>query len=85
MFDGIWAFLKDSANQAVLGWIGGGVVVVVGGFWAVVRFYASRGDDKAMQSVRAEGKSVAAGCSINNSPINIDTRGAIEKPRPAKR
>jgi hypothetical protein len=34
-----WSFLKAEENQKVLGWIGGGLVVVATGLWAVVTFY----------------------------------------------
>jgi hypothetical protein len=27
----LWAFLADPHNQAVLGWLGGGLVVLAGG------------------------------------------------------
>jgi hypothetical protein len=35
----IWAFLNDPANREVLGWIGGGLVVVCGGLWTVITFF----------------------------------------------
>lgn len=35
----IWAFLSDSTNRAVLSWLGGGLVMVCGGFWTVVTFF----------------------------------------------
>jgi hypothetical protein len=76
MFEAVWTFLKDPANQAVLTWIGGGIVVVAGGLWAVVKFFAKKedaGDTKPR--VKAEGGSVAAGGNIKNSPINIGAKG----------
>ena len=39
----IWAFLSDPQNRDVLGWLGGGLVVVAGGAWAVIKFFASSG------------------------------------------
>ncbi len=38
MHGAIWAFLRDPGNQAVLGWIGGGIVVVAGGVWGSSSF-----------------------------------------------
>jgi len=32
--DGLWGFLRDKSNQQVLGWLGGGLVVVATGLWA---------------------------------------------------
>jgi hypothetical protein len=31
-----WQFLRDKRNQQVLGWLGGGLVVVVTGLWVVI-------------------------------------------------
>ena len=39
MLSSIWDFLKDGSNQAVLSWIGGGIVVVAGGLWAAFKFF----------------------------------------------
>ena len=74
MLDGFWAFLKDPANQAVLGWICGGLAALAAGAWAVIRFFAGKGGDDPAPTVKAENKSVASGHDITNSPINIDTR-----------
>ena len=76
MLDGFWAFLKDPANRAVLGWIGAGVVTVVGGLWAVIRFYAKKREGGSTPGVRADGKGVAIGHDNINSPINIDTHSS---------
>src|ERR1700724_2346090 len=35
-------FVKDPHNRAALSWLGGGIVVVAGGIWAVVKFFAER-------------------------------------------
>lgn len=32
----VWTFLRKPSNRLVLGWLGGGVVIVVAGIWAVV-------------------------------------------------
>ena len=54
-------------------WIGGGLVVVVGGVWAVVKFFAKKESGAgAALSVRADRGGVAAGGSISNSPINTN-------------
>ena len=71
MFDTTWAFLTDPANREVLAWIGGGTVVVAGGIWAVIKFFAKRPDRR---SVIADRGSVAIGGDARSSPINVDTR-----------
>ena len=68
LLDGVWAFLKDPSNRDVLTWIGGGIVVVAGGVWEIVKFFAGRRDSGGSKpGVSAQNKSVA---SINNQ-INI--------------
>jgi hypothetical protein len=75
MLGAIWAFLRDPGNQAVLGWIGGGIVVVAGGVWGVVKFFAKGdGGGGVKPSVKAEGGSVAIGGDNKNSPINIGAK-----------
>jgi hypothetical protein len=72
MLDAFWSLLKDPANRDVLTWIGGGFVVVIGGVWAVVKYFA-KPDGGAGTSVRADRGGVAAGGSISNSPINTNS------------
>ena len=66
-------FLKD--NQAVLSWIGGGIVAVATGIWAVVKFIAKSDDRKSSKAgVNADRGSMAAG-----RDINIDARDDSER------
>jgi len=70
----LWSWLRDPANREVITWIGGGLVVVVGGVWAVVKFFAKKESGAgAALSVRADRGGVAAGGSISNSPINTNS------------
>jgi hypothetical protein len=39
MLASIWDFLQAESNRAVLGWVGGGVVAVAGGLWAIFKFF----------------------------------------------
>jgi hypothetical protein len=75
MLASIWAFLQDGSNQAVLGWIGGGIVVVVGGIWAVFKFVAAQTKTSPpAPTVSASNGGVAAGHDIRDT--KIDTRGS---------
>ena len=38
-----WSFLVDKSNREVLGWIGGGLVVVATGVWAVIVYVSPPG------------------------------------------
>jgi hypothetical protein len=80
MLSSVWDFVKDSNNQAVLSWLGGGVVAVVGGIWAVVKFRTKSGEEKPSRlSVSADRGSVAAGGNIVGSPVNTDARDSSKR------
>jgi hypothetical protein len=72
-------FLKD--NQAVLSWIGGGIVAVATGIWAVVKFIAKSGDQKPSKqpSVNADHGSIAAG-----RDISVNARGSYRRSKTPK-
>jgi hypothetical protein len=71
MLESAWAFLKDPANRQILEWIGGGIVVLAGGAWAVVKFFVKQDHGDKDGGVRAEHGSVAAGRDIAGSTITI--------------
>ena len=73
----IWAFLQDDSNRTVLGWIGGGFVVVVGGVWAGFKFFFSKQEPKTPSppTISATGGGVAAGRDIRNSKIGTRSGG----------
>jgi hypothetical protein len=77
MLASIWEFLKDGSNQAVLSWIGGGIVVIAAGIWAVIKFMAKNGDQKPSKpGVSADRGSMAAG-----RDISISGRGSSKTPK----
>ncbi len=85
MLDAFWTWLRDPANQQTLGWIGGGLVVVIGGVWAVVKFFAKKeGDGPRPPSVKADRGGVAIGGSNVNSPIatNADKESSRKTRKP---
>ncbi len=61
--EAVWAFLEDPANRDVLTWVGGGLVVVIGGLWAVLTFFVGR---KPSVSASGDG-SIAGGRDVNVS------------------
>lgn len=71
MLDAVWVFLKDPANRAVLGWVGGGVVITITGVWAVIKFI---GNKERGPSVKASSGGVAAGRDMIGN--KIDTGGS---------
>ena len=66
----IWDFLRDPANQTTLTWLGGGVVVLAGGLWAAVTFFAAKPEGGGGKpGVSADRGGFAAGRD-NNVKIN---------------
>jgi hypothetical protein len=70
MLSSIWVFLKEPDNRALLSWIGGGIVAVAAGIWAVVKFKAKNGDNnkQSKPGVSADRGSMAAGRDISINP-----------------
>ncbi len=79
MLADIWSFLQDETNRAVLAWIGGGLVVLIGGVWAVLKFILSKrtGKSAPAPTVTASHGSIAAGRDIRDN--KIDTRGGTKR------
>lgn len=67
----MWSFLTDPQNQQTLSWLGGGLAVVCGGLWAVLRFVLDRG---------RRGGTSASGASPT-SPSVLADRGGISAGR----
>jgi hypothetical protein len=70
MLDAVWASLKDPANREILGWIGGGIIVVVSGLWAGIKFLSKK---EPRPSAQAANGGVAAGRDMIGN--QIDTGG----------
>ena len=46
MVGGIWQFLKEPANLAVLGSIGAGITAIAGGAWAFFTYFHEKKEEK---------------------------------------
>jgi hypothetical protein len=65
--DGFWGFLRDKGNQQVLGWLGGGFVVLATGLWAafVYLFPAPKSPEaKAPEPVSANAQADCSSIAI---------------------
>ena len=71
MLDALWEFVKHPANREALGWLGGGIIVVVSGLWAVIKFLSKK---EPKPSVQATNGGVAAGGNMIGN--QIDTGGS---------
>jgi hypothetical protein len=76
----VLAFLRDESNRALLGWIGGGFVVLATGLWGVFTFYVDHSKPSpppATAIVEQKGTGIASGHDTNiNAPV---TTGANVK------
>jgi hypothetical protein len=72
----VLAFLRDESNRALLGWIGGGLVVLATGLWAVFTFYVDHSKPSpppATTIVEQKGTGIASGRDTNiNAPVTIN-------------
>jgi hypothetical protein len=42
---GLWSFLSAKSNREIIGWLGGGIVIVIAGLWtAFVYFNSPKGN-----------------------------------------
>jgi TIR domain len=76
--DGLWGFLRDKRNQQLLGWLGGGLVVLATGLWvAFVYFFPPVKEAKAPEatapSVQANCGGIAIGRDVSGSIITAGT------------
>src|SRR5262249_45246929 len=74
--DGLWGFLRDKGNQQVLGWLGGGLVVVATGLWvAFVYFFPAPKSQEAKSpqptppSVQSDRGGIAMGGNVTGATI----------------
>jgi len=65
----MWDFLTDPQNQQALSWLGGGLAVICGGLWAVLRFVPER---------RGRGAaSPASSAAPSGGNVHIDKRRGL--------
>jgi hypothetical protein len=85
LLESIWAFLTDPANRVVLTWLGGGLVVALGGAWTAFTYFRSSSTTSKAGSepakVTAAHGSVAIGRN-SKSPITISGSPQPSKPPP---
>jgi hypothetical protein len=79
---GLWGFLRDKRNQQVLGWLGGGLVIVATGLWAAFVYLFPTPPLKSLEatsskptspSVQAGPGGIAIGGNVTGS--NVTTNG----------
>jgi TIR domain len=76
--DGLWGFLRDKRNQQVLGWLGGGLVVLATGLWAAFVYFfppvkEAKSPEATPASVQANCGGIAIGRDVTGSTITAGT------------
>ncbi len=80
MFGGIWPFLKDHDNLAVLGSIGAGIAALAGGAWAVFTFFAKKHEkEPSAPSVIINPEPAAVAAPINERLEQLAAQVARDK------
>jgi hypothetical protein len=82
----LWTFISKPANRAILGWLGGGAIVVAGGIWALVT-YLWPAHEAAMPVCAQQGVVVGgnvSGSRITNTASGSSSSGPCVAPKDAK-
>ena len=78
----VWKFLSKDKNRAVLGWLGAGVVVVIGALWvAFIYFMPASKPGSPAAGVEANCGSFAAGGNVTGTTITATGAGCAPKPK----
>ena len=71
-----WRFLRDKRNQQILGWLGGGLVVVATGLWVVFLYFfpslkssETKASEPAPVSVQADCSGIAIGGNVTGATV----------------
>jgi hypothetical protein len=76
-------FLRDEGNRALLGWIGGGLVAVIGALWTVFAYFHPAPDEKSgppQKRIEAICGSVAIGGDVSGTTIMAGSSNNCPKP-----
>jgi hypothetical protein len=61
-----WDFLSNPENRAILGWVGGGIVVVLGAIWTVFKYFYGGSRVSAQDGSFAAGRDIKVGGNIHS-------------------
>ena len=78
----VLAFLRDEGNRALLGWIGGGLVVLASGLWAVFVYFHPAPEAKPgppQKQIEADCGSVAIGGDVSGATITAGNSNECPK------
>lgn len=75
----LWSFLSTPKNQKTISWIGGGLVVVAGGAWAVFTYLSPNeaSSPEGPKIVCAQPGGIAAGRDANGNTIAVNGNSQV--------
>ena len=71
----LWKFVRNSKNREILAWAGGGVVVIVAGFWAAFVYFFPLHEPRepVRADIQANCGGVAVGGTVTGTTITAGT------------
>jgi hypothetical protein len=84
MWKKVWQILQDEKNQRMLTLIGGGLAVVIGGFWAAFVYFFPAPEHKPnspQKQIEADCGSIAIGGDVSGATITAGSTGNCPKTR----
>ena len=78
-----WTFIRLEANRQLLGWLGGGAIIVIGGLWTGYTYFyppAKNGGSGGGTTVKAGDCSVVTSGTASGNTINCGNVPAAAKP-----
>ena len=83
----LWSFIAKEKNRRILSWVGGGIVAVAAGAFAVVTYLWPAADSKGGINC-AQNASIATQGDVSNVTINatgarLETNGSLDCGNPA--
>ena len=70
----LWSFIAKPKNRQVLSWVGGGIVVVAAGAWAVVSYIWPAHE---RPKIVCEQQGVVVGGNVSGSTVTNKVTGAL--------
>jgi len=79
----VWKFLSKEKNRAILGWVGGGVAIVISALWIVFVYFMppSKPHSPPVASVEASCGSVVTGGDVTGTTNTATGAGCAPKPK----
>jgi hypothetical protein len=80
----LWRFIRNKNNREMIGWLGGGLVILATGAWALFTYvYPPAGPSKPAARVEARDGSIAIGGNVEGSTIGVNPSPPVGQETPA--